>query len=161
MAGERVLTMNPLGTFRDNLIGLAILTVLVLAFLGGGLALAMGGTHLLSAASERSATTDATVTGEGGACQWHISYEVHEQAHSGSVSGEDTDYEGESYCAWEYDEGDTVTVHYDPDDPASHSVKDPSERRGAGIGMLVAGMLLTPIGVWLLYKGIQQGRGHY
>ena len=153
--------MNPLGTFRHNLTGLVILTVLVLGFLGGGLALAIGGSKLLNAASERSATIDATVTSQDGPCRWNVSYPVHGKVHAGSVSGEDTDYEGESYCARTYSEGDTVTVHYDPEDPASHSVRDPSERRGSGAGMLVAGMVLVPIGVWLVYKGVQQGRGRY
>ena len=151
--------MNPLGTFRDNLAGLAILAVLVLGFLGGGLALAISGAQLSAAASERTGTVDATVTGQAGPCRWNVSYEVDGKAHAGSVSTDDV--EGESYCGIDYAEGDTVTVYYDRDDPASHSLTDPSEGRAGGTTMLALGLLFVPIGVWLLYKGIQQGRGRY
>jgi hypothetical protein len=151
--------MSPLGTFRDNLIGLAILVVLVLGFLGGGLALAIGGANLRAAALERSATIDATVTSQDGPCRWNVSYEVAEKAHAGSISGDE--FDGESYCAIDYVEGDTVTVYYDPEHPASHSLTDPSEGRAGGTAMLALGLLFVPVGVWLLYKGVQQGRGRY
>jgi hypothetical protein len=148
--------MNPLGTFRDNLIGLAILAVLVLGFLGGGLALAIGGSHLHEEASGRSAMIDAIVTSQDGPCRWKFSYEVDGKAHTGSFSSVDPDA---TYCAIDYAEGDTVTVYYDREAPASHSVEDPSGQRAGGTAMQVLGLLFIPVGVWLLYKGVQQGRG--
>jgi hypothetical protein len=150
--------MNPLGTFRDNLIGLAILAVLVLGFLGGGLALAIGGSSLHEDAAGRSATIEAIVTGQEGPCRWKFSYEVDGKAHTGAFSGEDADA---VYCPTHYAEGDTVTVYYDREDPAIRSVEDPSGQRAGGTAMLVLGLLFIPVGVWLLYKGVQQGRGRY
>lgn len=151
--------MHPLGTFRHNLAGLAILAVLLVPFLGGGLALMVSAAHDAASAKRSTATATATVTGQTDDCEWTYAFEVYEHEYTGTAGSGYEDEDGYSTCNESYDVEETLTVHYDPSNPADHSLKDDAERQRAGDAKRLWSLPLFAIGGWLLVMGVRQGLG--